>query len=237
MLNEIVNHIKSRLGASYRKLELSDDQLVQILQQETLNAVSVYNPFFLEYNLDLLSSKIEGSDNTFNVPLEVGGFRTIGVERVYSSSGGSNAGLNTFNILGTDLLTAMNNYANSKLMAGFATTMMPPETFQYIHPGLLRLFNLQTSNRAFIVLRTTHRKDFGTFPYGLRESIMKVALGDVANDLLGARNFFQNISTPFAEINLNTDQLKEWSDKREEAMENLRKNQLKNANVRKIYVA
>ena len=74
-------------------------------------------------------------------------------------------------------------------------------------------------------------------PFGLLETVKKLALADVANDLLGIRSYFQNVGTAFGELNLNVDQLKEWADKRDDVIELLRKNQLKNTGVRKIYVA
>lgn len=237
MITEIVNLIKSRLGATHRKLELNDVEIVNILQNETLNTLSIYNPFYLEYLLDFTTNKVEESFNTFNLPTELEGFRIMGVEKVIPTSmspGAMSSGW--YGVMGGDLTTSMANYLNTKLMAGMMSVMLPPETFQFIPPNLLRVNNILNTKNAFVIMRTTHRKDFSTFHYGLRENIMKIALGDVANDLLGFRSYFQNIGTTFGEINLNTDQLKEWSDKREEVVENMRKSQLKNSGAKKIWM-
>ena len=238
MIAELVNNIKARLGASHRNLELDDRDIVSLLQNETLKTASIYNPFFLEYLLDPETERVEGMGNVFNVPMEIAGFETMGVEKVFAAQNtASMYGFVPYGILGGDIGTIMGNYLNMKLANGITGLMLPPDTFQYVHPGMLRIFNTYTQNKYFVVLRTTHKKDFSTFPYGLRETIMKLALADVANDLLGIRTFFQNLGSTFAEINLNTDLLNNWADKRDDIIESMRRSQLKNASVRKIYVA
>lgn len=240
MINEIVNHIKSRLGATHRRLELSDQDIVRLLHTETLMTLSVYNPFFVEYMLNTANDRVEGSENTFNVPTELQGFRITGVEKVLPAAGlPSGYGLAgaSFGVLGTDLSVGITAFLNSKLAAGVASTFLPPETFQFIPPNLLRVYNIFPQGRLYCILRATHRKDFGTVPFGLLETVKRLALADVANDLLGIRSYFQNVGTAFGELNLNVDQLKEWADKRDDVIELLRKNQLKNTGVRKIYVA
>ena len=238
VIAEIVNNIKARLGATHRKLELSDEQIVELLQRETLSTLSIYFPFYVEYLLDLQTDRVEGQDNLYALPEYINGeFRVIGVEKVIPSYI-SQAGMTTgwYGLLGGDLNTAMVNYMNVKLAAGVTSMMLPPETFQFIAPNLLRIFNTLQHTKAFVVLRTTHRLDFSTLPYGTRETVMKLAMADVALDLLGIRNYFQQIGTTFAEINLNVDQLRDWADRREDLIEQMRLNQLRNFGAKKIWV-
>ena len=240
MLNEIVNHIKSRLGTTHRRLELSDDEIVSVIQTETLNTFSVYNPFFLEYVINLDTDKVEGSDNTFNIPIEIEGFKVIGVEKVFNLSASMlsyGIASASYGILGTDLSSSISAFINAKLASGISSVMLPPETFQYIHPSILRVYNIFPQQKMMCIIKTTHRKDLSTIPYGFLETFKKLALADVCNDLLGMRMYFQNIGTTFGEINLNTDMLKEYADKRDDLIETLRKNMLKNSGVKKIYTA
>jgi hypothetical protein len=237
MINEIVNHVKSRLGMTHRRLELSEEDIVNLLQTETLPTLSVYFPFYLEYMLDTQTTLVEGMGNTYNLPTELMGFRIIGCEKVIDSLGyTASSGMN-FGILGTDMVSSMTNFMNTKLSNGLTMAMLPPTTFQFMPPNLLRVHNTYSGRNLFTVLKSTHRKDFSTLPFGLLESVKRLALADVANDLLGIRNYFQNVGTTFGEINLNLDQLKEWSDKRDDLIESFRKNQLKNTGAKKIYVA
>lgn len=238
MINDIVNHVKAKLGATHRRLELEDAQIVELLQRETLMTLSAYSPFFLEYRLPLTADNtVEGMANTYHLPDELGGFRVVGVEKVVNSVGLTSPGDAQFGILGADMGQMMGAYADTKLLNGMTTAMMAPQTFQYIHPGLLRIHNNYESGSVLVVMKTTHRKDFGTVPFGMRETVFRLALADVASDLLGIRSYFTQVGTTFAEINLNLDLLQGWVSSRDDLVESLRKNQLKVSGVRKIYLA
>ena len=238
MIADLINNIKAKLGSTHRNLELSDEQLVDILQKETLVTLSIYLPFYVEYMLDFKSNRIEGQHNMYNVPEVIGGqFRVIGVEKVIPSYL-AQTGLSTgwFGVLGSDMRAAMSNFMSAKTAASAISSMMVPETFQFLPPNMLRLYSSLCQDSAFIVLKTTHRLDFATIPFGYREIVMKLAMADVAGDLLGIRNYFSQIGTTFGEINLNTELLSSWVEKRDDVIEQLRNNQLKNAGAKKIWV-
>jgi hypothetical protein len=239
MINEIVNHIMGRLGATHRRLELPVDDIVKLLQQETLLTLSVYHPMYIECQLDLAQNLVEGMGNTYNIPRDIHGFRPIGVEKVIGSmtNGGVSGNGYNFGILGATLMDSMNNFMSEKLLNGLSNAMIPPETFQWIPPNMIRIHNTYTYQSVMLALKSTHKKDFSTFNFGLLETIKKLALADVCADLLGIRNYFQSVGSTFAEINLNIDQLKEYADKRDDLIELMRKGQLKNAGVKKIYLA
>lgn len=239
MINEVMNHIKGRLGATHRRLELSDEDLVRLLQTETLMTLSVYHPMYLEYHMNLEESLVEGMGNTYNVPRDISGFRPIGVEKVIGTmtNGGVSGNGYNYGILGSTLTDSMNNFMSEKLLNGLSNAMIPPETFQWIPPNMLRIHNTYTYQTVALMLKTTQRKDFSTLNFGLLETVKKLALADVCADLMGIRNYFQSVGSTFAEINLNLDQLKEYADKRDDLIELMRKNQLKNAGVKKIYLA
>jgi hypothetical protein len=237
MIVNLLNFIKSKLGSSSVKLELSDDDIVTILQQETLKTISVYNPFYVEYMLNMDTDLVEGSNNTFYIPDNIYGFIPFGVEKVINAS--SFTSYNQWGVLGGDLRTAMELVINSKMINNLEVLTLPPQTFQYIQPNIIRLNTsfLPSLSRILLVLRTTHKDDFSTIPFGLRETVKNLAMSDVCSDLLGMRTYFQNLTTPFAEINLNVDYLRDWVDKRNDIIDSLRKNQLKNANAKKIFFA
>jgi hypothetical protein len=234
MINEIVRRVKARLGTRVRRLELDDDQIVDCLQQETLRTLSIYNPYFVEYTLELSKdNKVDGSDNMFYVPEIIADqFEVMGIEKVYSSSMFTPG---NYSILGSTPLSTLNNFVDMLQTVNYQQAFLPPETFSYIQPNILRLYFNGMSNATTLVLRTTHAKDFSTFPFGMRETIMNLALYDVALDIFAERRFFANITTPLAEINLDIDYLN-MEDKRSELIETMRKNQLKTSGTKKIYL-
>lgn len=237
MINDIIRHIKGRLGAYTRKLEISDEAIISILEQETLPTLSVYFPYYIDYILDTEDSRLPDTRNQFYLPSEIEGFYLLGVERVLPAMGGSQS-TGMGNVYG-GVMPSINNYINMKLDATILSAFMIPDTFTFFPPNTIRLngeLNFTAYKRMLLTLKVTHNKNFSTFHPGLRETIMKLAMFDVSLDILGIRKYFQNLSTTFGEVDLNLDIL-EVSDKRDDLIESLRKNQLKNSVIKKIYIA
>ena len=237
MINDIIRHVKARMGAYSRKLELDDDSLIRILEQETLPTLSVYFPYYIEYILDTVTNQLPGANNQFYLPSEIEGFYLLGVERVLPCIGASQS-TGMGNVYG-GVMPSLNNFINMKLDQTILSAFMVPNTFTFFPPNTIRLngeLNFTMYKRLNLTLKVTHNKNFSTFHPGLREIIMKMAFYDIALDILGIRKYFQSLSTTFGEVDLNLDML-EVSDRRDDLIETLRKNQLKNSVVKKIYIA
>jgi hypothetical protein len=118
------------------------------------------------------------------------------------------------------------------------SAFMVPNTFTFIPPNMLRLngeVNFTSYQMFSVTLKVTHNKDFSTFPFGLRETIKKLALYDICLDIFGIRNYFSNLSTTFGDVNLQLD-IFNVEDKRDDLIEKMRLNQIKNARLKKIYI-
>ena len=237
MINDLVNHVKARLGASHHKLELDDQAIVKLLQNETLKTLSIYLPCFVEFKMKGSECRIPGTSGMYHIPIEHEDMELIGIEQVHQYNLNNYFLGNSFNILGGDVFAAMQSFSATRLMANAISAFVPPQTFQFMPPSSVRIFNNTSESDHLLLLRTTHKKDFSTFSFGLRETIKNLCLADVCIDLLGIRNYFQSVNTTFAEINLNIDFLQNQADKREEIIEQLRMNQLKNPGTKKIYIA
>jgi hypothetical protein len=238
MINDIVNHIKARIGTYKRDIELDDDAIIRCLEQETLKTLSVYFPYYVEWTLDTTLEKVPGMSNVFYLPeLIADRFYVFGVEKVIPAITQSGMSQLT-NIYGSNL-PSLSNYVDTKLNSTFNSLLSMPDTFTYLPPNMVRLNNINALvgyNAMKCILKVTHSRDFKTFPFGLRETIKKLALYDVCLDIKGIRQYFSTVNTTFGEIQLNMD-LFDVSDKRDDLIETLRKNQLKNSQVKKIYIA
>jgi hypothetical protein len=232
-----MRHVKARLGAFSRKLELDDDAILSVLEQETLPTLSIYFPYYLSWILNVKEEKVPILNNTYYLPINIEGHRLIGVEKVLPKFGNTQStGLG--NIYG-GILPSFNNYISMKLDATLLSAFMVPQTFTFTAPNMVRLngeYNFAEFDSYMFVLKTTHPKNFSTFPYGLRETIMKLAFYDVALDVLAIRKYFVSMSTTFGDIDLQLDPL-EMVTQRDDLVELMRKNQLKNALVKKVYIA
>lgn len=236
-INVLVNHVKARLGTSVRNIELSDDAIISILQQETLLTFSTYMPFYCLYNLELEKAAIQPLANTYRVPEEVEGFKVLEVQSVIPAFSGVAASAYSFAPMGSDLTSIISMMASTRTANTMASAIMPPETWQWIPPSMLRLYTRYTMANVNLLLKTTHKEDFTTVPLGAVETLKKLALYDVALDIYGIRKHFSNINTMVAQIELDMDFFQSVPDKRDELVERMRKEQLKYGPTKKIYIA
>lgn len=241
-MNSVLDYIKARLGASHRKIEFSDEGLIRCITEQTLPEFSIYFPYFCQYRLDTSDdNKVYGSDTTFFVPETINDFQVMGVQwAINSTLVGSNnlmtTEANQITMLGTCPMAALSALVGARLAQTLSTsTGFTNESFTFLPPNMIRL-NANVGSYPTLVLRTTHRRDLTTIPFGASSLFKELALCDVCLDIIGIRNYFQNIQTLFAQIQLNVDELKNIAEKRVDLIERFRKEQLKSANIRKVYI-
>lgn len=238
MINYLVSHVKGRLGATHRKLELDDVAIVKCLTEETLPTLSIYFPYYLEYVLECAKHKVPDTDRMYYLPRTFDDMYTLmSVEKVIPISGVAAFQGNNFNVLGNDLIGSVSSFLNSKVATSFAGAFSAPATFQFLPPNMIRLQNqaMGDGDSILVQCRVTHKHDFSTFPFGLLETVKKLALFDVSLDVYGIRKYFSSLNTTFADIQLNLDDLN-VVDKRDDLIEKMAKNQLKNSGARKIII-
>lgn len=237
-INSLVDHIKARLGASHRRLELDDEAIIQCLQDETLKTLSIYHPYYCQTTLNLGTSAVMEGMNTYYIPTRLGDdFDVMGVEVMFPMSTSTVAN-NTFYMPGgNDLQSLISSLSTGVLSNTLSGAAVNPTTFTFMAPNMIRLHHNLSSKSVMLVLRTTHKRDFSTFPYGLMETVKQLAFYDVAMDIFSIRRFFSNTQTMFAQINLDMDLYNQIPDRRTELVEKMRNEQLKYSNTRKIYLA
>jgi hypothetical protein len=234
----LVNHIKARLGVTHRQVELSDEAIIQCLQEETLKTLSVYHPFFCQTVLNLKDNEVMPMSNTYFLPERLGDdFDIVGVEVVIPVSTGAAANNMFYIPAGSDIQSIVSSLAATRLANTLSAATINPETYTFISPNMLRLYNNYSMSSVMLIVRTTHKRDFSTFPFGMLEMIKDLAFYDVAMDIYSIRKYFSNIQTLFAQINLDTEMLSSIPDKRTELIEKMRTRQLRFSNTRKLFIA
>ena len=242
-ISMLVDHVKGRMGASHRKIELDDDMIIQCLCDTTLKTLSIFAPYYCTTILDLKENEVLPGMNTYFVPEELGDeFIVMGVEHalpigVGSAIGNSDSGSGFFMPGGGDLQNIISSLAFAKLGNMMSSQALNPFTFEFLPPNMVRFNNNISVGKMMLIVRTTHRKDFATFPFGMLETIKELAFYDVAMDIYGIRKYFASMRTLFAEINLDMEIFSNIPSERKELIERLKKNQQRYGSTRKIYVA
>lgn len=237
-ISMLLDHVKSRLGVSHRHIEFLDEALIKCLEQTTLQTLSVYCPFYCSMVINLKESEVIPNMNTYFVPETLGDdFNVMGVEYVMPVSTGQSSTSLFYMPMGGDLQGIISSLAMTKLANGLLSATINPQTHQFIAPNMVRLFANSTMTNAMMIARTTHKKDFSTFPFGMLETIKNLAFYDVAMDIYSVRKYFSNVQTLFAQIQLDMDMYNSIPDKRDELIEKLRTRQLRFSNTKKIFIA
>ena len=111
-------------------------------------------------------------------------------------------------------------------------------TWDFKAPATLEVFPKALSFRYFTVeAKCVHPTHLRTIPPTAREILRELFLADLAIDVLGVRQYFQNLQSVFGELNLNLDRLQQQADKRTEIVEKLEQKQHKHAHARRIFIA
>jgi hypothetical protein len=111
-------------------------------------------------------------------------------------------------------------------------------TFRFRPPDMIEIFPKGWDKDTLDVeLRVVHPNHLRTIPHGSREVFLDLFLADLATDVLGIRQFFSNIQSPFGDIEISLDRLTEAKDKRPDIIEKLTMSQLKNTGRKRIYIA
>lgn len=234
---EVIRYIERRLGYKLMDLEISPDEIIDVIQTETLPEFSKYFPYVQQVLIND-ADKVEGYDNRWRLRtpgdeeiLNIN--RVIGLDRINNIATGGGDGIVTGN---PRMGATMGNPLDNQVMADIYSLQRNPTLFHFYPPNILEITPSYTSASAFqAVVNTVHRKNFSTIPVNLRKQFLQLALIDAADTILPLRTRFQTIQTTFGSVELMIDQLQEISQSREEVTEKFRQSVTRMANRKKVW--
>jgi hypothetical protein len=228
-MSDLLGRVKSKLGSSVRKLELSDDDMIRLFTEDTLKTLSIFFPRKIDHVINTIDESVGGARSRFflNTPHEI-----IRVAQIIPGNPGSVAGLY---IDGKGIVYG--SVIDTQPLKDIQSFYETPQTFEFIPPNQVEVSPMPAMGTRFMsfVLHVKHDST-ATLPPGLRESVMKLFEYDVKIDLLGIRKYFQSISTTFGELQLSTDTLESAQDKRDELIELFSAKKMRNSNAQKVWV-
>jgi len=237
MLNttKVIRYIEMHLGYRFSQLEITHEEILDLIDMETLITFSKYFPYQGEpINIDCNKDKVEGHNNIYYIDSET---EILNVNKMIP-----NAILGPYTLV-TDLGINLNPsiYSNpiaAQLDMDLYSTTKNPVTFRFIHPNKIEVTPMTANfNNFTITVNRVHPNHFGTIPNLLRTEFLTLALYDVQIMLYKIRSRFQNIQTTFGEMNLMLDDLSNASSARQELIEKFHANILKNPTRKKLIIA
>lgn len=222
---QVLRHIERRLGTSFHTLELSQDEIIETVIQETLPTFSKYFPYMHRISIDIHEDQVPGRIGVYYLKSDL---EIIGMAKLY---------IDNVEAQQNNISSYYMDPVDQQIRANMESLVFNPVTWHYEAPNILEVFPKTFIVRnAMAEVKTIHGNHMTTIPMNLRDEFLELAYYDVCISLLPIRQHFSQINTSFGSIELFMNRLEEASDKRKDLLELFRVNAAKSANRKKLFI-
>ena len=234
MLNQttLIQNIELDLGYKFTDLEISHEEIMDIVHLRTLPEFSKYFPFQERLRVDPEKDKVPGYTNRFYLRTD---HEILNINRIIGNSHKnalSDVVVGTpspwMSLSGGASLYEMDAY---NTMGGFTNV----HTYQYIHPGMIE-FAPNASASYIISCNVVHDKSLITIPSNMQDYFRQLAVLDVKSALYLIRNRIANLQSSLGAIELFIDDLASARDERRDLIERLAASTIKTARRKKVVI-
>ena len=226
---EVLRYINRRLGASVQLLELSEKDMMNVVYQETLPTFSQYFPFLPTCVLTA-KDRIGKSKTEYRIPnpwnLEI-----LGIHKYVLSSNEALGGGWISPFLANPIDSMLTSDRLSYLVTPLIVNFLPPNRIQIKQNYYNLIYNI------CICFKCTNPRHLKTIQPNLRAEFLELCYYDVLLSLYPIRKRFENISTPYGQIQPFTAQIDMAQDSRTQLLQKWRENQLFNGDQKKLWIA
>ena len=206
--DNVIDYVKSELGAPIINIELTDDQIMDQIKNHVLPLFSRYSPYYVYYIMTEENNCIQENPTKIyqfkNFP-----YKIIRIDQIIAKPSlidwNQNFATSLYATDITDLLGA--NYAlQSKLV------VLAQDTYSFIPPDKIELIKSQNSvwiYDDFIVKVACVHQSPATIDPDMYDYCRKLSLARIMKILGTIRAKFQNFATPAGQIQLNSEQMRQ----------------------------
>jgi hypothetical protein len=219
--------INRNLGAALQELELSEEEMMRVVFQETLPTFSKFFPY--KYRLQVGNAQfVQGSLNTYEIP-NSDNLEIIGIHKVFISNMAQ---------FGSTMIPLSYNPFETQIFNDYVSMTVTPVTWTYIPPNQVTVFpkivNYQT---AIFEVKAVHPRHMKTVPMNMRDEFLKLTLLDVLVSLYPLRKRFETMTTPYGNLQPFMEMVERSIDDRKELLERFSNLLLKDSNAKRIFIA
>lgn len=224
----VLRHIHMKLGTAYRPIPLTDEDIMEIIFQESLYTFSNFYPF--KYNLTFNGSEnvVPGQMGMYRIPIQDKGLEILGISKLWRSEGYYTGELYPN--------YCTNDFFELQIATDFSSAVQVPDTFRFIEPNVVEIFPKSRINYQLMVeLKCIHPQHLGTIPLSLREEFFKLCVLDVKIALWNILKNYDQLSTAFGQINLRIEDFEQAETERRELLELWRQQYYKEPGRKRIW--
>lgn len=229
----IIRRLEKNLGYKFMDLEITHDEIIDNIKDETLRIFSKFFPY-QERAVVSVDDRVEPYDNRYYIHTQN---ECIGINRFIGSSLlGANYVTGLLHPIAADMLLGdpISRQLNIDLLS-FTTN---PVTVQYYEPGMIEITPAYANVKCHVIVaNVVHPDHFQTIPINLEDEFMKYALADTKCTLYTMRTRFQNIQTPYGNMELFLESLQNGEEEKRQLVETWRAQSHKYSKRKKIWIA
>ena len=226
--NNILNYIKRNLGAKLNLLEMTDDEIIEGIQEDVMTLFSQYSPLkkYCVIGPEHLIPFQKDGDNQwkYELPIPLDEY-VVDIYDTYTSAGNNDPYYDTkysfSSVPGSAMLIGtgttgvfgggMIDVAIDNVFFNMMESMTAKNTWEFTPPRTIRFdFRLRM---ACILYNTTH-KDLATINPDYYNILFKpLCLGHTMKWLAALRSKYEGLATPIGELRINWQQLEQNGDR------------------------
>jgi hypothetical protein len=221
----VLRYLNRNLGTLVQKLELSADEMMRIVFQESLPTYSKFFPYLFRTTVGSDQS-IDGS-NSYTLRTE--DLEIIGVQKAFPHSQ---------QMYGIPLMAIVGDPVANQLMQDNLSKVLTPYTWKFESPYTLRLYPKIVNNQSVLVFaKAVHPKHMKTIPMSMRDEFLQLCLLDVLISLYPIRHRFTTMNTAYGSIEPFMDLVDDAQSRKEELIQRWRDNYLARDLAKKVFIA
>ena len=224
----VLRYLNRMLGTTVQLLEISEEEMMRVVFQESLPTFSKYFPYRFRTEITRKDQLDPKYPNVYIIPnkehLEI-----LGVHNIWVSN------MNQFG--GTLLPVVAEPFAMQELNDLLSMTVARP-TFEFRAPNMLTIRpKLLNNDGALVELKAVHPQHLKTISLQMREDFLRLCLDDVLLSLYPIRHRFENYTTPYGTLAPFFEMVDGAKADRDELLNKWQENLLKDSNAKRIWIA
>lgn len=234
-LTSILKHVKRKLGIISWYLPVEEEDLLDVIREETLKTFSIFYPLEYDFRLDLKKDVINEHEKIYHLDFDKlpANCSFVDINKITFYRYNEPYLLSPFSS-STNFIELIEENLNNNLMSTIDT---PVATFKFIPPNKLQLFNFYFVDVGSLIIKLfiTHPDNLSTLPPTVMTFFKKLAVLDIKAFLYNMLKHYTNIETAYGTIDLKIDDWAEAESLREEMVDKLKENQIFNPQFDKYF--
>lgn len=224
----VLRYLNRMLGTTVQELEISEEEMMRVVFQESLPTFSKYFPYRYRTMITPKDCFDKRYPNVYTIPnddrLEILGVHNIWIDN-----------MNQFG--GTLLPVVAEPFAMQELNDLLSATVARP-TFEFRAPNILTIRpKLINNDGAMVELKAVHPQHMRTIPLTMRGDFLRLCLDDVLLSLYPIRHRFENYTTVYGSLTPFFEMVDNAKSDREELLSRWQESVLKDANAKRVWIA